>query len=94
MSTKQITDLIRTIRKQKKLTQKEVANKLQISVAQYGHYETGHSEMTLSTFLKILEILRIEPKHFFGAIENRITKEDIATLKALVEQLEQKAVSL
>ena len=90
MQTKQITTLIRTLRKEKNFTQKQMARALNISVAQYGHYETGHSEMTISTFLRILQILSVDLTEFFGIVNSKITKDDINQLKAAVEQIENK----
>lgn len=83
MNIDDIICLIKKKRKSKGLTQKDLANKLCISYQQYNHYETRHSEMSLSTFLKILEILEVDISDFF--FSETTSKESV--LKWLQENL-------
>jgi len=46
-------------RKQFKMTQKELAEKLEVSVNNVGHWEKGRTEPNINTLLKICEIFNI-----------------------------------
>lgn len=89
MTPKDIIDLIKKVRKGKGLTQKDMASSLEISFAQYNNYETGRSEMTLSTFFRILDILEVGLKEFLSS-DLSVTKEDINELETLVQRLKDK----
>ena len=51
---------LKQIRKKRGYTQKELASKLGISDSILAHYETGIRKITLETFLKILEVCKLE----------------------------------
>ena len=51
---------LKQIRKKRGYTQKELASKLGISDSTLAHYETGIRKITLETFLKILEVCKLE----------------------------------
>jgi len=90
MTTKDIISLVKGVRNDRGYTQKEMAEKLNISFQQYNHYETGRSEMTVSTFLRILEILDIGIKDFFQMEEGKITINDIQEMKDIISKMEEK----
>jgi transcriptional regulator with XRE-family HTH domain len=89
VNIQEIIETLKKIRKQKGLTQKAISEKLNITNAQYAHYETGRSEMTINTFLKILEILEVNLNDFFN-FQNNITKEDLINLQNNIEKLKEK----
>lgn len=89
MNTNDIIILIKTIRKNRLLTQKEMSEKLNISQTQYNFYESGKSEMTITTFLKILEILNITINDFFQ-FEKIITKDELTNIQNCIEKLKSK----
>jgi transcriptional regulator with XRE-family HTH domain len=89
MTTEQVIYLIKKTRKEKNINQKEMAEKLEISQTQYNFYENGKSEMTITKFLKILEILQVNLNDFFN-FQNNITKEDLINLQNNIEKLKEK----
>jgi len=60
MEKQEILELIKSRRKELKLTQEDMATKLNIKSSQYGRYELGKNEMSLDKLLKIGEILGLE----------------------------------
>lgn len=63
---------IKELRKQHKLTQKEMANLLKISQQAYQQLETGRTEdMRISTLKKICEILNTSSDYIIGLNHNK-----------------------
>jgi len=60
MNKQQILELIRSRRKNLKLTQKDMADKLDIEQTQYSRYELDKSEIGLDKLIKIGEILELD----------------------------------
>lgn len=87
MEAEEIIRGLKRLRDAKNISQREVAGQLDISVGQYGHYETGHSQMTLTTFLKILKILDIDVKDFFKAAAINIDKQQLDSLIDSLQEL-------
>jgi transcriptional regulator with XRE-family HTH domain len=87
MEAEEIIRGLKRLRDTKNISQREVAGQLGISVGQYGHYETGHSQMTLATFLRILKILEIDVRDFFNAATINIDKKDLDTLIESLQEL-------
>ena len=52
---------IRTARRAKGLSQRELAEKVGLTRGQYSHYETGKNSMSLETWAKIAKVLDLEP---------------------------------
>ncbi len=86
MESEEIIKALKKLRDVKSISQRQIAEKLDISIGQYGHYETGHSQMSLQTFLKILGILETDPKEFFSVTPNNIDKKQ---LEKLIEALQE-----
>ncbi len=57
---KQAGELIRTVRKQRDMTQKELGDLLGIGESRVSRYESGNQNPTLSTLQKILDTLGVE----------------------------------
>ncbi len=60
-----VHDKIRTIRREKGLTQEELAEKLEMSVNGYGDIERGLSDIKLSRLEQIAELLDVELSELF-----------------------------
>ncbi len=56
-----ILSVIKYVRKQKKITQEEIANKLGMKTSSYGDIENGVTRMKLDDFLIICRFLKIDP---------------------------------
>lgn len=56
---------LRTLRKQKDMTQEEVADRLHISRKAYGHYETGKREPSIQTLREIASIYEVNISSLF-----------------------------
>ncbi len=90
MDTKEVVETIKNIRKERKMTQLDLAEKLGISKAQYSHYETHKSSMTLETFFKILDIFQISLEDFIKINKHEITPQDLDEVILIIEQLKLK----
>lgn len=54
-----LPNVLKTLRKSKGMTQKEIANELNISDRTYGHYETGKREPSIDTLIEIAKYYNI-----------------------------------
>ena len=63
---KDIYNNIKTLRKEKKISQEEMAIRLDMFQANYGKLERGMTELTLSRLYKIAEILGVEIEVILG----------------------------
>ena len=52
-------DNLANIRKERKMTQTEVAEKCNLKLPAYNHYETGRREPNLETLKKIANVLEV-----------------------------------
>jgi transcriptional regulator with XRE-family HTH domain len=69
----QITAKIRKIRKEKGITQLQMAERLNIDTSAYARLETGATSTTWSKYLKdILSIFELTPEKFFEGIGSNI----------------------
>ena len=81
---KDIYNNIKTLRKEKKISQEEMAIRLDMFQANYGKLERGMTELTLSRLYKIAEILGIEIEVILGIskpVQASIPEVDIEKLK-------------
>lgn len=88
MSPEELADLIRELREQQHLEQKDIAARLKIPLQQYLTYEEGKAEMSISIFLRLMEVLSPSIQDFFQLTKVPIGDEDIDRLKLLIEELE------
>lgn len=63
-----IYENIRRIRIEKKISQEYMANQLSISQAYYSKIERGLKSITLKRFIRISEILDIEPQELLKSL--------------------------
>jgi len=57
---------IRIIRRKKRLTQEEVADRARIHISTLGRIERGESNSPIQTINKIAQALRVKPKEFLS----------------------------
>lgn len=66
---------LRDIRKEKKMTQEDVADKAGIAVSQVGRIERGKLNPSISTIFVIALALDVEPKELFDFSESFVKKK-------------------
>jgi transcriptional regulator with XRE-family HTH domain len=80
-----ISEQIKKVRKNKGLSQQEIADKLAMNRVQYNRIETGKSDPTMNILQRIANVLDIDVVDFFEAKNNGIE------INAVNEPLLQKA---
>lgn len=73
----QIGNKLRNLRRQKNLTQEELAERTDLSKGYISQIESQHASPSMETFLNILEVLGTSPSDFF----KEKSKEKCYTLK-------------
>lgn len=87
------TTRLKQLRKQKKLTQKEIAEQIGIKQNTYSDWETGRTQPNLDYLIKLAHILDTTTDDLLGRQVNfgdkiifNISKYDLSNLKAFSEQ--------
>ena len=62
----QFSARIKEIRKERKLTQKQMAELLSTTERNYQYYEAGAREPTLETFVEISDVLQVSTDYLVG----------------------------
>ena len=82
------TDKLKALRKEKKLTQKELAEQIGIKQNSYSDWETGKNEPNLENIVKLSKILDTSTDELLGRqvnfgdrILNKKNKYDLSVLK-------------
>ena len=57
---------LKYLRSEKKLSQKQIADKLGIAVSTYANWEHGRREPSIVDIYKIISVLEIQPNELFG----------------------------
>lgn len=86
MDIEVILQKIRETRKAKGLNQSDMALKLGVTQTMYSNYENGKSEMTLTKFLNVVEILGLDILKF----QENISDEDLKMLKTAIDNIQKK----
>lgn len=60
------SERLKTLRKEKKLTQKELAEQIGISQKSYSHWESGKNEPSLENLIKLADLLEVSLDRLFG----------------------------
>ena len=60
------SERLKTLRKEKKLTQKELAEQIGISQKSYSHWETGKNEPSFENLIKLADLLEVSLDWLFG----------------------------
>lgn len=63
-------DRLKKMRKSISLTQKEIANKLNIQRVTYSHYETGRSQPSIDTLIILADIFNCSIDYLVGISDN------------------------
>lgn len=77
---KQVRELIKTKRKEKKLSQKFMAEKLGISQNHYSQIESGTRNMNIEYFFDIMKVLGVD--NFFKSKEDDGVGEALVTMES------------
>lgn len=92
--------LIKRVREKHGLTQDKLSSFIEIDARNLGRIERGLSFPSISTFCKIVEVLKIEPNYFFDFIpfdkaeQNPLDLELFAIIKALPDDVKEKIKEL
>lgn len=65
-----LPDILKKIRKEKKLKQKDIAQLLRISESAYGYYEQGKNEPPINTLRKLAEYYDVTVSYLLGLSED------------------------
>lgn len=80
------SDKLKELRKNKNLTQKEIAEMLGIKQNSYSDWETGKNEPSLSNVVKLSSILNVTTDELLG-INKSITSNWISSIKTILTQI-------
>lgn len=86
MNTQDIVKRLVSVRKERGYTQAEMAEKLSITQVQYGRYESGKSDLSLTKFIELLKILDINIADFSDE-ENKSKEEVLAFIEKQKQNL-------
>ena len=70
----QFSARIKEVRKERKLTQKQMAELLETTERNYQYYESGARETNLETFVAISDILNVSTDYLVGRSDNQERK--------------------
>lgn len=88
-----VAERIKRIRKEKGLSQQEVADKLSMNRVQYNRIETGKSDPTMNILQRIANVLDIDVVEFFEAKNNgtevHTVNEPLLQKVRLLEELDE-----
>lgn len=86
---KNILSVIKNKRKELKLTQEKVANKLSLAKESYRDIESGKNSIKLKTFLDICIVLNLDPKEILNPSKIKpitLTLNEIETIKNIINK--------
>lgn len=75
---------LKAFRRNKKISQSEMAKYLNVVTDTYRNYETGRTEPTLDTLIKIADILDVSIDELLGRERNVISESDYETLSFVI----------
>lgn len=80
MDIEKISNLIKTKRKEKKITQEELANKLGVTEKAISRWETGRGTPDISLLIPLSKELKIEVSELLSGEENKNITKNIETI--------------
>ena len=80
MDIEKISNLIKTKRKEKKITQEELANKLGVTEKAISRWETGRGTPDISLLIPLSKELKIEVSELLNGEENKNITKNIETI--------------
>ena len=79
-------EIIRDLREDRDLKQKDVAEYLKMSRTTYNHYELGHTSLTEDIIIKLSKLYNVTPNFILNyKTSNEITDVDFLKLQKLIE---------
>lgn len=87
-----IPEIIKSIRKQKHYTQKDIASYLNLAQTSYSDIENGIARLTVEDYLKICKFLEIDPIALVkdsNSVIISITEEEAKILNRLNDKVQQ-----
>lgn len=87
---------LKTLRIQKNLTQKQVANRIGLAISAVSSYEAGTRYPSYEVLIKLARIYHVSTDYLLGMTEKRIVdttglnEEEVAAVSQLVELLKRK----
>ena len=86
-----IYERLKSLRKERNLLQKDIADFLNISKSAYGYYEQGRNEPDIQTILKLAELYQVSADYLFCKvdIERECLSEKESELLGLYRRLNQ-----
>lgn len=89
----EVIDIIRSIRKGKKVSQKKIAKILNMTIGGYSNIENKYSNLKADDFIKICDFLNIPLTTFSGKKAIEFDNKEIENMKKIskkiLEQIEQ-----
>lgn len=80
-------EIIRDLREDNDLKQKDVADYLKMSRTTYNHYELGHTSLTEDIIIKLSKLYNVSPNFILNyETENEIIDPSLLKLKKLIEK--------
>ncbi|HSP21550.1 MAG TPA: XRE family transcriptional regulator [Planococcus sp. (in: firmicutes)] len=76
MAASSIGSILKTLRKERKLTLKELAERTGVSISFLSQVERGKSSVTLESLRKISDALNVDPSVFFSGSEDQENRID------------------
>ena len=77
---KKTFEIIRDLREDRDLKQKDVADYLEMSRTTYNHYELGHTALTADIIIKLSKFYDVSP----NIILNYLDKSEVIDVKTLI----------
>lgn len=76
MAASSIGSILKTLRKERKLTLKQLAERIAVSISFLSQVERGKSNVTLESLRKISDALNVDPSVFFSDSEDQENQAD------------------
>ena len=75
MDKKELSNILKTYRKEAKLTQQQVADALNINRTTYTYYETGKTEPSIETLHKLVQMFNITYEDLLPSVDDNYVKD-------------------
>lgn len=84
----EFNDMLKKLRKEKKVTQEELATALNYGPSAISNYESGKNEPSISDLIKIADFFNVTPGYLMGAEEFNTKLLDPKKLNTLKNEIE------
>lgn len=86
MNYYEIGQRIRAIRKERRLSQEELAERVGISSTHMSHIETGNTKLSLPVFVDIAKALEVQTDRLLSDAPHESASDAISGIAAIMEQ--------